>query len=111
MQAQRAAEGAAQARLRQAVQLAVQEVEDAALAVQQTEAERAAVQRQRDAARLAYEDACDRYTRGLVNLTTVLQTLTAWQAAELTLLSASRAAVGAHITLHDALGGDWPAPL
>ena len=111
MQAQRAAEGAAQARLRQAVQLAVQEVEDAALAVQQTEAERAAVQRQRDAARLAYEDARDRYTRGLVNLTTVLQTLTAWQAAELTLLSASRAAVGAHITLHDALGGDWPAPL
>jgi multidrug efflux system outer membrane protein len=106
-QAAQAGERAAVESARLAVLTAVQEVEDALLFEQQAEAELVATTARLEAARLAYEDARERYVGGLIDLTTVLTTLTAWQAAELSLLQSQRTRIGARIQLHDALGGPW----
>ena len=94
--------------LKQRAQNAVAEVEDAILAEQQATAERAALQRLVEAARLAFDDSRDRYARGLVTYTTVLQALTIFQNAELQQVNAHRSLLVARINLHDALGGAWP---
>lgn len=109
--AAQAAERAQVETAHRAVLTAVQEVEDAVLADRQSHAELAAITMQSTAARQAFEDARDRYVRGLIDLTTVLTTLTAWQNAELSLISAKRSRIGARIALHDALGGPWTRTL
>jgi NodT family efflux transporter outer membrane factor (OMF) lipoprotein len=96
---------------RRTVLSAVQEVEDALLFEDQAAAELVATETRREAARLAYEDARERYIHGLADLTTVLTTLTAWQNAELSWLTAQRTRIGARIQLHDALGGPWTRTL
>ncbi len=103
----RAGERATSLQVEQAVRLAVQEVDDALLFEKQAAAELAARQRQIEAARGAYDAARDRYIQGLVNLTTMLQTLTALQNAELSLIQSQRTVLSARIALHDALGGTW----
>lgn len=107
----RAGAAVAEHTLRQRVLSAVQEVEDALLAEQQATAELAALRRLTEAARLAFEDSRDRYAHGLVTYTTVLQSLATYQNAELQTLSAQRNLVGARLTLHDALGGEWTRSL
>lgn len=107
----RAGEAIATHTLRQRVLSAVQEVEDALLAEQQATAELKALTSLTEAAKLAFEDSRDRYGRGLVNYTTVLQALTVYQSAELQALNARRSLIGARINLHDALGGAWPQAL
>lgn len=102
-----AGERAAVEAARRAVLVAVQEVEDALLFEDQAQAELVANEVRREAARLAYEDARERYVNGLTDLTTVLTTQSAWQTAELSLLNAQRTCLTARITLHDALGGPW----
>ena len=77
----------------------------------QTEAELVATRARLEAARLAYEDARERYVAGLLDLTTVLTTLTAWQSADLAVLQSQRTRIGARIQLHDALGGPWTRTL
>lgn len=103
----RAGERATSLQVEQAVRQAVQEVDDALLFEKQAAAELAARQRQIEAARGAYDAARDRYIQGLVNLTTMLQTLTALQNAELSLIQSQRTVLSARIALHDALGGTW----
>lgn len=109
--AAQASERAAVESARRTVLVAVQEVEDALLFEDQAEAELAATEARREAARLAYEDARERYVAGLIDLTTVLTTLTAWQSAELSLLQSQRVRIGARILLHDAVGGPWTRTL
>ena len=109
--AAQSAERAAVESARRAVLTAVQEVEDALLYEDQTAAELVATEARREAARMAYEDARDRYVAGLTDLTTVLTTLTAWQSAELSLLQSQRTRIAARILLHDALGGPWTRSL
>lgn len=111
LQDAKAGQVAASFTLRQRALAAVAEVEDALLAEQQAAAELAALRRLTEAARLAFEDSRDRYGRGLVNYTTVLQALTVYQSAELQALNAHRNLIGARINLHDALGGAWPQAL
>lgn len=103
----RASEEAAVRTLENAVRTAVQEVDDALLFEDQAAAELDARGRQVAAARRAHDDARDRYLEGLIDLTTMLQTLTALQNAELSLLQSQRTAISARIALHDALGGAW----
>lgn len=103
----RAAEQAALISLENSVRIAVQEVDDALLFERQSTAELAAREAQVEAAQAAYDNALDRYLEGLVDLTTMLQTLTALQNAELSLLQSQRNAISARIALHDALGGAW----
>ncbi len=105
--AAQAGERAAQESARRVVLLAIQEVEDAILLEQQVSAELVAAEARRVAAQQAYTDANDRYIRGIIDLTTVLNTLTAWQNAELSYLQTQRTVLGARIQLHDALGGPW----
>jgi outer membrane protein TolC len=102
---------AAEATARQKALLAVQEVEDALLAEAQATAEVDALSRQVSFARLAFEDARERYLGGLVNYTTVLQAIMTLQTAELNHLAARRNQLAARIQLHDALGGVWPSSL
>ena len=109
--AAQAAERAAIETARRAVLMAVHEVEDALLFEQQAQAERVAAEARTTAARQAYEDARDRYVRGLLDLTTVLNTQTAWQSAALADLQSQRTVLTARIQLHDALGGVWASTL
>jgi len=110
-QAAQAAERAAVEQARRTVLSAVHEVEDALLFEQQAQAERAAAIARTTAAQQAYEDARDRYVRGLLDLTTVLNTQTAWQTAALSDLQSQRTVLTARIQLHDALGGVWAGTL
>ena len=109
--AAQAAERAAIEQARRAVLSAVHEVEDTLLFEQQAHAERAAAVARATAAHQAYEDARDRYVRGLIDLTTVLNTQTAWQTAALSDLQSQRTVLTARIQLHDALGGQWASHL
>ena len=106
-----AGERAAVESARRVVLVAVQEVEDALLFEDQSEAELEANRVRREAAQLAHEDARERYINGLTDLTTVLTTQSAWQSAELSLLNAERTRIAARIVLHDALGGPWTQTL
>ena len=57
-----------------------------------------------EASRLALESSRERYAAGLATYQNVLTSLTASQQAELSVLEAARALLGAHLDLRVALG-------
>ncbi|MBN2797950.1 MAG: TolC family protein [Deltaproteobacteria bacterium] len=70
-----------------------------------------AVALQREAARLAYDQSLELYLAGLARYSEVLMARNAWQAAELSLVSARRDRLSARIALHAAVGGTWTEAL
>lgn len=107
----RASESAAAHALGQSLLNAQAQVEAALTQEDAQQARLTAVQAQVDAARAAFDTAKARYAQGLSDYTVVLQTLTAWQTAELTLLQVRRDALGARISLHEAVAGPWTQAL
>lgn len=100
-------EHAARRTLSSDVLTAVSEVESAVVQEEALLAQVDAVRTQRDAARATFEESRDQYVAGLVSYVTVLQALSTWQSAEVSLIQTQRSLLSARISLHDALGGSW----
>lgn len=90
---------------------AAAEVQDARRVLQQRDEELAARQAQVDAARLAFEESRLQYLGGLTPYVSVQTALNTLQLAELSLITARRDRLGAHIDLHNALGAPWALAL
>jgi multidrug efflux system outer membrane protein len=102
---------AEQARYRyeQTVLLALQDVNDALVAVRATRDVTAAQERQTEALRAAYRLADRRYQNGISNYLDVLDAQRSLFTAELSLAQAQRQQLAAAVQLYKALGGGWPA--
>lgn len=88
---------------------AVAEVEGAIAQEQAAVAAWQAAQTQAEAAELAYQAALAQYQNGHGSYLQLSQLLATHFQAELSELSAHRSALGARLTLHQALGGAWTA--
>jgi multidrug efflux system outer membrane protein len=108
-QAQQAALDGAVAAYRATVLLALQEVEDALVGLRDTRLRLGSLNQAADAATQAAQLANQRYSGGLVDFQTVLDT----QRTQLTTqdsVASARAALGSgHVLLYKALGGGWQA--
>ena len=90
-----------------AVNAARAEVESALAREDTNGARLAALDRQLQTSRVAYEESQRQYAGGLVNYLTVLTSLASLQASELNHLQAHRDLLGARVDLHTALGTPW----
>lgn len=106
-QAAQATERAAEASLGQLVLTATQEVEEALAREESALLTLDAVRSQERAAKASYDESRAQYERGLVDHLTVLSSLSTYQQAQVSSLSAERDLLVARIQLHDALGGTW----
>lgn len=106
-QAAQATERAAEATYRQLVLTATQEVEEALARETSAALTLDAVRAQERAAKASYDESRAQYERGLVDHLTVLSSLSTYQQAQVSSLSAERDLLVARIQLHDALGGTW----
>lgn len=111
LEAQEAARDQAFEAYRGAVLAALQEVEDALLALERGRTREAALQRSTEAARHAALLARQRYQSGLIDFQTVLDTERSLRAAEDSLAGAEADQVTTLVKLYKALGGGWtPGP-
>jgi len=107
VQAQEAALDEARLDHRAVVLAALQEVEDALVALRAAREQQASQQAAVEAARRAAQLAEQRYAAGLVDITSVLLTQRTLLAAEDALASGAAAVVTQHVRLFKALGGGW----
>lgn len=91
----------------QSILKAVQEVEDALIAIRTYKAEHQSRVRQRDSAAAAARLSRDRYTGGLSPYLEVLDTERSLFAAELAVSQTSERYLNSIVTLYKALGGGW----
>lgn len=105
--AQEAALDEARANHRATVLAALQEVENALVALASARGQLAAQQAAADAARTAARLAADRYASGLVDFTTVLATQRTLLGLEDAAASTTAELLGQHVRLFKALGGGW----
>lgn len=106
-QAQQAQFEAAQAAYRASVLTALQEVEDTLAALSGARQRVAALQRAADAANNAALLARDRYTSGLADFQTVLETQRTLLGTQDSLASTQTDLAAQHVRLYKALGGGW----
>ncbi|MBT3220746.1 MAG: TolC family protein, partial [Proteobacteria bacterium] len=104
----RAAEDGASHAYSQLVLQALGEVELALTLEAEQNIQLAAVEKQVEAARLAYQESRSQYALGLTNYLSILVALNTLQQAELSELSVRRQLLNSRVQLHDALGGDLP---
>jgi multidrug efflux system outer membrane protein len=93
--------------LTQSVLKAVTEVESALTREKSQREHFAAVQKQLEAANLAYEEATQRYLTGLDSYLNVLIALNSHQQAQLAVLQSQRDLIMSRVRLYHALGGPW----
>ena len=108
LQQARAVEDGAAHAYSQLVLQAVGEVDIALTTEAEQRSQLLAIQKQVDAARLAYDESRSQYASGLTSYLSVLVALNTLQQAELSELSARRQLLNARVQLYDALGGNWP---
>ena len=96
---------------RQTVLTAIQEVEEALVRERKQHEHIAALKKQLKFARLALEEARERYTKGQSTYLRVLTALTATQNLDRDLIRTRRDLLGFRVNLYRALGGDWPRHL
>jgi multidrug efflux system outer membrane protein len=107
VRAQQAALDGATAAYRATVLLALQEVEDALVTLRDTRVRLASLTRAADAATQAAQLARQRYSSGLVDFQTVLETQRTQLTTQDSVASAQAALVSGHVLLYKVLGGGW----
>lgn len=108
IRAARAAHEVREQQLLSATRAALQEVEQARVLDEQQARRRQAAATQREAAEAAWEVARTAYAAGTADYLQVQTTLASLLSARLGELQADRDALGARLSLHQALGGTWP---
>lgn len=86
---------------------AVREVEDALVQIDRQQAFLQALERRFDAASNSYNEALNRYRKGLTDYLPVLTALTNMQNLERSLIQAKHDLLVFRVALHLAIGGDW----
>jgi multidrug efflux system outer membrane protein len=89
----------------------LQELRTSTVADTAAEETLAAITRQQEAAKAAFDEAKAQYQRGVISYIQVLPILIASQVADLSAIEAQRQRVNARIQLHDTIGGTWPNQL
>lgn len=109
LEAQQAGLDVAVASYRATVLGALQDVEDALVTLRDTRVRLVSLQRAAEAAANASQMARQRYSSGLVDFQTVLETQRTQLTTQDAVASAGAALSSGHVRLYKALGGGWPA--